>query len=416
VPSMPAIVTRDLGKRYSLGTRSELHGSLRERLSAAAHGWLAGPRTGGRAGTTGPAGEASLWALRHLDLEIAEGEAVGVIGSNGAGKTTLLKILSRITAPTEGTAQLRGRVGSLLEVGTGFHPELTGRENVLLNGAILGMSRAQVLERFDSIVDFAEVAAFIDTPVKHYSSGMHVRLAFAVAAHLDPEILILDEVLAVGDAAFQRKCLDHVHGLLRGGGRTLLLVSHNLALVQAICTTGCLLEHGRLIARGPIGEVTQVYRERLPHGASYRVRTDRLEWLGLANRDALEALRVSDDLLLELQFGVGPRSLNRFHLHLELVNTRGETVIHLKSEQVVDRLSVAGGRPFIARFQIARPRLAPGSYSISAYVFGDDGVWLWLENAPACTVSASSDFGRLPVLPELRGGTVPSFTLSCAEA
>ena len=192
-----------------------------------------------------------FWALKGVSFEIKQGEVVGIIGRNGAGKSTLLKILSRITEPTEGRITLRGRIASLLEVGTGFHPELTGRENIFLNGAVLGMSRAEIKKKFDEMVAFAEVEKFLDTPVKRYSSGMYVRLAFAVAAHLEPEILIVDEVLAVGDADFQKKCLGKMEQVSTGG-RTVLFVSHNLDSLRRICQTGILLSGGRITAKGNI--------------------------------------------------------------------------------------------------------------------------------------------------------------------
>ena len=204
----------------------------------------------------GPPVEEDLWAVKDVSFEVEDGQAVGIIGRNGAGKTTLLKLLSRITEPTEGRAVLRGTVGSLLEVGTGFHPELTGRENVYLNGAILGMTRADINRRFDEIVEFAEVARFLDTPVKRYSSGMQVRLAFAVAAHLEPEILIVDEVLAVGDAAFQRKCLGKM-GDVTSEGRTVLFVSHNMSVVSRLCDRGIWMEAGRVARQGPMEDVVQ---------------------------------------------------------------------------------------------------------------------------------------------------------------
>jgi lipopolysaccharide transport system ATP-binding protein len=238
-----AIRVEGLGKRYRLGRRPIGH--LRDRIAEGARAVsdrLSGRRT--------PAGQAdTVWALRDVSFEVAPGEIVGIIGGNGAGKSTLLKILSRITTPTEGQARIRGRVGSLLEVGTGFHPDLTGRENVYLNGTILGMRRDEIARKFEAIVDFAEVAPFIDTAVRHYSSGMYVRLAFAVAAHLEPEILIVDEVLAVGDARFQQKCLGKIDAVARGG-RTVLFVSHNLAAVQRLCSRTLLLVKGQLDADG----------------------------------------------------------------------------------------------------------------------------------------------------------------------
>ena len=202
----------------------------------------------------------TIWALRDVSFDLVAGEALGVIGRNGAGKSTLLKLLSRITTPTEGRARIRGRVGSLLEVGSGFHPELTGRENIFLNGSILGMTRAEIRQRFDEIVAFAEVDHYIDTPVKRYSSGMYMRLAFAVAAHLEPEILIVDEVLAVGDTAFQKKCLGKMSHISREG-RTVILVSHNLAAVQTLCSTALYLHQGRVAGYGEVFDQVKRYNE-----------------------------------------------------------------------------------------------------------------------------------------------------------
>jgi lipopolysaccharide transport system ATP-binding protein len=208
-----------------------------------------------------------VWALRDIGFEISQGEVVGIVGRNGAGKSTLLKILSRITDPTEGRVELKGRTASLLEVGTGFHPELTGRENIYLNGAILGMSRAEIRKNFDAIVEFAEVEKFLDTPVKRYSSGMYVRLAFAVAAHLEPEILIVDEVLAVGDVQFQKKCLGKMEHVARGG-KTVLLVTHNMAAVQALCTSAIYLDEGLIRAVGTVDSVVNRYLEDSADGQS----------------------------------------------------------------------------------------------------------------------------------------------------
>ncbi|HEV7993898.1 MAG TPA: ABC transporter ATP-binding protein [Gemmatimonadaceae bacterium] len=238
-----AVRVDGLGKEYQLGRTVERYPTLRDALMRGAAQAARTIATLGR--NHGRQGPERFWALRDVSLEIGRGEVVGIVGRNGAGKSTLLKILARVTEPTEGSARLRGRIGSLLEVGTGFHPELTGRENTLLNGAILGMRRAEILRKFDEIVAFAEVERFIDTPVKHYSSGMYLRLAFAVAAHLEPEILLVDEVLAVGDAAFQKKCIGKMSEVSHHG-RTVLFVSHNMDAVQRLCTRSVLLEHGRV--------------------------------------------------------------------------------------------------------------------------------------------------------------------------
>src|SRR5258706_1875123 len=240
----PIVQVRNLSKRYHLRWSRNTHPTLREALVGAVKSPF--ERLAGRNGS-----ESALWALRNVSFEVQRGEVIGIIGPNGAGKSTLLKILSRITKPTEGEADIYGRVGSLLEIGTGFHPDLTGRENLFLNGAILGMRKAEIERKFAEIVRFAEIEEFIDTPVKHYSSGMYVRLGFAVAAHMEPEILIVDEVLAVGDVHFQRKCLGKLDDVARSG-RTVLFVSHNMAAIQRLCTSAMLLQRGKLVRVGDV--------------------------------------------------------------------------------------------------------------------------------------------------------------------
>jgi lipopolysaccharide transport system ATP-binding protein len=254
-----AIDIHQLGKQYTLGLSRRGYGTLREAIVEVARKPLR-RKGNGRKGDV-------LWALQDLSAAIDPGEVVGLIGHNGAGKSTLLKILSRITEPSAGYADVTGRVGSLLEVGTGFHPELTGRENIFLNGSILGMRKAEIRARFDEIVEFAEIDRFLDTPVKRYSSGMSVRLAFAVAAHLEPEILLVDEVLAVGDASFQRKSLGKMNEVAQEG-RTVVFVSHNLAIIQALCSRGILLERGRAIADAPVNEAIDAYLRTLERSAS----------------------------------------------------------------------------------------------------------------------------------------------------
>jgi lipopolysaccharide transport system ATP-binding protein len=251
-----AIHAENLGKRYRLGPRLQ-YKTLRDTLMS----------LGRRAETE------TIWALQDVSFDIHEGEVVGIIGRNGAGKSTLLKLLARITEPTAGLADVHGRIGSLLEVGTGFHPELTGRENIYLNGAILGMRRAEITSKFDEIVAFAETEKFLDTPVKHYSSGMRVRLAFAVAAHLQPEILLVDEVLAVGDVAFHKKCIGRMESVA-AEGRTVLVVSHSMSLIQSLCPTAMLLEHGSLVAFGPASQVVTRYLSSQQADAADKVITD----------------------------------------------------------------------------------------------------------------------------------------------
>jgi lipopolysaccharide transport system ATP-binding protein len=255
--SKVTIEVNGLGKRYSLGQR-ESYKTLRETLSKV---FAAPIRAFSRHGDQHVQPPPEFWALRDASFEVTEGEVVGFIGRNGAGKSTLLKILSRITEPTEGSARMYGRCGSLLEVGTGFHPELSGRENIYLNGAILGMSQTDIQKKFDEIVDFSGIEQFLDTPVKRYSSGMYVRLAFSVAAHLEPEIMIVDEVLAVGDAEFQAKCLGKM-GDIASQGRTVLFVSHNMSAVERLCDRALLLDQGRIVDDGPVSEVGGRYLQR----------------------------------------------------------------------------------------------------------------------------------------------------------
>ena len=235
-----AIRVKNLGKYYHLGGNQEQYHTLRDTMVNS----LKTPLNIFR--STPP--KEGFWALKNLSFDVKQGEVIGIIGRNGAGKSTLLKILSQVTTPTEGTIELHGRVGSLLEVGTGFHPEMTGRENIFLNGSILGMKKKEIEQKFDEIVKFSDIEKFLDTPVKRYSSGMYIRLAFAIAAHMDPGILVVDEVLAVGDASFQKKCLGKMDQVSKSEGKTVLFVSHNMSMISSLCDTGILLENGR----GPV--------------------------------------------------------------------------------------------------------------------------------------------------------------------
>lgn len=253
------ITVENLGKKYLLRHQSgqQPYVALRDVLSDGVRNL--GRKLLGHGNASARAEQEEFWALRDVSFEVRQGDRIGIIGRNGAGKSTLLKILSRITEPTTGSVRIKGRVASLLEVGTGFHPELTGRENIYLNGAILGMGRAEIKKKFDEIVDFAEIEKFLDTPVKRYSSGMYVRLAFAVAAHLEPEILVVDEVLAVGDAQFQKKCLGKMEDVSAKEGRTVLFVSHNMAAVEQLCNLGVLLENGRVKSSGDASSTVNRY-------------------------------------------------------------------------------------------------------------------------------------------------------------
>jgi ABC-type polysaccharide/polyol phosphate transport system ATPase subunit len=321
-----AVRVTGLSKRYRIGVR-ERHTTLRDVLAESFAAGLKrlGRFRGGNPNADGTAGEEWVWALQDISLEVRQGEVLGIIGRNGAGKSTLLKILSRITEPTVGEAEVYGRLGALLEVGTGFHPELTGRENIYLHGAILGMRRSEITRRFDDIVAFAGIGPFLDTPVKRYSSGMYVRLAFAVAAHFEPEILVVDEVLAVGDAEFQRKCLGKLDSVT-SEGRTVLFVSHNMNAIQRLCPRSVLLDRGRVLAVGNTSEMVQRYLELTTSEAAPGTWLD----LSLARRSGSGAAR-----FLALQYGSDPEAGRG------LPWPRGPLVIRLAVQSDVPRARVS---------------------------------------------------------------------------
>jgi lipopolysaccharide transport system ATP-binding protein len=366
------INTHELGKRYTIGLHQRGYDTLRDSIVHAARRPLrgAGRRRSERSDET-------LWALRDLSLTVREGEVVGLIGHNGAGKTTLLKILARITEPSAGWADVTGRVGCLLEVGTGFHPELTGRENIFLNGAILGMRRAEIRRRFDEIVAFAEIDRFLDTPVKRYSSGMSVRLAFAVAAHLEPRILLVDEVLAVGDAAFQRKSLGKM-GEVAAQGRTVVFVSHNLAIIQALCGRGVLLERGRAVADGSATEAIDQYLRGLERAASddlvEREDRDSRSW----DQVRVRGLEIMDASGGHPDVVVGGRPvkivvhltevLPMMECRLTIVNSLGQPVATLDSEVPAPTDVRDGDLGTRIECDIAALPLLPGRYRIDVLV------------------------------------------------
>jgi ABC-type polysaccharide/polyol phosphate transport system ATPase subunit len=402
------ITARGLGKMYVLGRGDPASLNFREAVRAA----VAAPFRRLRELRGGGAPEQKFWALENVSFDIGRGEIVGLIGRNGAGKSTLLKVLSRITEPTTGRADLRGRVGALLEVGTGFHPELTGRENIFLNGAILGMSHREIIKQFERIVAFADIDGFLDTPVKRYSSGMYVRLAFAVAAHLEPEILIVDEVLAVGDAEFQRKCLGRMDELRSHSGRTIFLVSHNLEMVESLCTRCILLDKGRVVFDGKTGEALIKYRELGGRGGEITItETNRLQWDGLRNRKSLESVSGDSDLTFELAFRTGDKSLEGVFLDLELVDAAGRRATHSKTRFLRRGFALPTSAHIAFRYTLRAPMLAPGQYYLILYAYDAEGVLAWVEHIDACSVSAKSYFPAVDFIDEIKGTTVPHFEI-----
>lgn len=312
-----------------------------------------------------------IWALKDISFEVKKGEIVGIIGKNGAGKSTLLKILSRITEPTEGCAEIYGRVGSLLEVGTGFHPELTGRENIYLNGAILGMKRSEIQRKFDEIVDFAEIEKFLDTPIKYYSSGMYVRLAFAVAAHLEPEILLVDEVLAVGDAAFQKKCLGKMGDVAREG-RTVLFVSHSMPAVQSLCTRAIMLEEGRMRLQGEVWPVIDTYLGGIIDNkrakASYY--EDSAMPVQILQAELIPDATNQECLFFRCTYRVA-KKLENLLLCVEVFNVSEVSVFYANDESLQHSKKREIGTHTV-NLQIPVSLFAPGDYSV-AYGFWEPG-------------------------------------------
>ncbi|HYD82298.1 MAG TPA: ABC transporter ATP-binding protein [Paucimonas sp.] len=350
-----------------------------------------------------------FWSLKDLSFEIRRGERVGIIGRNGAGKSTLLKLLSRITEPTGGRISIHGRVASLLEVGTGFHPELTGRENIYLNGAILGMRREEIRKKFDEIVAFAEVDQFLDTPVKRYSSGMYVRLAFAIAAHLEPEILIVDEVLAVGDVAFQKKCMAKM-SVAGEEGTTVLFVSHNIAAIQSLCSTAMLLNEGSLIAHGAVASVVQQYHELTQQLVEMPLeqRIDRsgngmIRFMSVTLQDAqgneIGALHSGQYVRLLFRFTATPgKSLKNVVVAMGIDNDQGERITYLCNEMTDSAFSIVPEATAGFALEIERLPFVQGRYRYTLYCSVDGEVADWIQNAGSFSVEAGDFYGtgRLP--------------------
>jgi len=376
----PIISIRGVSKRYRLGKIGMT--TFREELERQWRRWR------GHAPARSP-GE--FWALRDINLDIQPGEVIGVIGRNGAGKSTLLKILSRITEPTTGEIELGGRIGSLLEVGTGFHPELSGRDNIFLNGAMLGMRKDEIRRKFDDIVAFAEVGKFIDTPVKRYSSGMYVRLAFAVAAFLEPEILIVDEVLAVGDAQFQRKCIARMQEISHDQGRTILFVSHSMPTIRRLCRRCAVLEAGRLLGVYPIDEAVELYSRKVnPSELEVEVLNRRRDWGAEGRICRFVRIRVPGDRglrfndPLEIEFEIdAPEPVDRIMLGFGFDTIEGQRILTLDSDAAGQTFSLAAGRN-VVRLRLDALPLHPGRYYCSAvlaiglsYCDAIDGFAIW---------------------------------------
>jgi lipopolysaccharide transport system ATP-binding protein len=414
-----------LGKKYALHHETnERYTALRDVVArqAKAAGRLLNPFTlAGQlrkakreAALEHAASEEEFWALKDVSFEIRRGERVGIIGRNGAGKSTLLKILSRITEPTTGRVEIRGRVASLLEVGTGFHPELTGRENIYLNGAILGMTRREIHSKFDEIVDFAEVEKFLDTPVKRYSSGMYVRLAFAVAAHLEPEILVVDEVLAVGDASFQKKCLGKMEDVADREGRTVLFVSHQMAAISKLCERCLLLSSGHLLKTGSTQAVITEYSLLDVNCNSFSCDLTLLKRKGGVSDITFNSIRIANDgketnglirtgssVVIEVDLVSAKGKFvdpDNSRIALGFFNDSGVSIV-LSSEMLNDLKRPMSGKPRLVRFTMPKNPLTPGRYQVVLYLETSGVTQDWIAEGLTISVEAGDFYGSGKMCP-----------------
>jgi len=354
-----------------------------------------------------------VWALNDISFEIGDGDILGIVGKNGSGKSTLLKILSRITSPTTGNIKIKGSVASLLEVGTGFHAEMTGRENIYMNGAILGMTKKEISSKFDEIVDFAGVQMYVDTPVKRYSSGMYVRLAFAVAAHLDTDILIIDEVLAVGDADFQKKCLSKMSDVSKNQGKTVLFVSHNIYAVSEICNIGIMLENGILAYKGNIADTLTKYIAN-KHGGTEVYVTSNKEFLfnGIQNLNVLNDLSPNSDIHFLLSFTSRNIYLVNTMIDFNLYNENNENVVHSRSNWLEFKFDIKPNSNYLIEYKVKSPKLSPGKYFLTVYLYHGTGFpILHIDNIEACTINAKNYFGKSLYLDNVISNTVPEFEI-----
>lgn len=419
--SASVISVENLGKRYTIRHIGDVRGGYRrlseELVGAAKTPFRAAARLWAGVSGTQPADGPSredFWALRNVSFQVSEGEVLGIIGRNGAGKSTLLKVLSRITEPSEGRVRIRGRVASLLEVGTGFHQELTGRENIYLNGAILGMSRSEINRKFDEIVAFAEIEKFLDTPVKRYSSGMYVRLAFAVAAHLDPEILVVDEVLAVGDAEFQKKCLGKMQDV-SNRGRTVLFVSHQMAAIENLCDTAVLLSNGNLVHRGKVADVVRYYSADSDVLATMALesRSDRkgsgvLQFTTAVLRDELGRVvnSLSSGSTAQIEFGIkrrNPDSLRAVRIDIGIDNDIGQRILLLSTS--LSGSDFARLAPDVDRISVTIPRLtlSTGVYGFTLFATVSGEIADWVKNAGRFQVHGGDFYGTGQLPPPGQG-------------
>lgn len=401
---MNIIEVKNLSKKYIIDRQKLPYHSLRDEIVNTVKkpiNWLRGH--GER--------KEEFWALKDINFEVEQGTVLGIIGPNGAGKTTLLKILSRITPPTNGEAIIRGRISSLLEVGTGFHPELTGRENIYLNGAILGMSRKEIAKKFDEIVVFSGVEKFLDTPVKRYSSGMYVRLAFAVAAHLEPDILLIDEVLAVGDAEFQKKCLGRMEEVTKREGRTILFISHNMGAIRTLCARTILLKEGCIWTIGSSSDVIDQYLSKISDSESkIAFRKDRIGSGGIRIKNILfkdrngkevEFFYCGEDIQLWFEYDLIDKNVSEIDLAVGIDTVNGERIALISSKNINQKIGLREGEPII--LNIKRLPLNAGRYCFTIFTESKGIVLDWIMGAGIFDVHQGDFYGTKQTLPQNQG-------------
>ncbi len=406
--SHPIIQVKNIGKKYDIVHQRGRYVALRDVVANVFKNPFSFLKHKAMQ-ATGLEKKEEFWALKDVNFTVNRGEVIGIIGHNGAGKSTLLKILSQITPPTTGEIVVHGKIGSLLEVGTGFHPELTGRENIFLNGAILGMKRTEIAAKFDDIVEFAGIEKFLDTPVKHYSSGMYVRLAFSVAAHMEPDILLVDEVLAVGDAEFQKKCLGKMDEITKKDGRTILFVSHNLSAIQSLCEKSILIEKGQIKMFDSTSKVIDTYiKEGGVSSIPLTSRTDRkgdgrlavtsLEIKNAGNNSPRDQVSAGEDALIQVNYEVKDKDVDEFEFSLGIDNRYSSRVSLISSENIGKPIRASGNSgSFVV--SIKKLPLNAGDYFLTVFIKDNRGVMDWIQKAKQFTVT-NGNFYPTGIMPK----------------
>lgn len=417
----PIIEVKNIGKKYNITHQKGGYIALRDVLMNIIKSPFSFLKTKAKQ-VTGLATKEDFWALDDINFEIKKGEVIGIIGGNGAGKSTLLKILSQITPPTTGEIIIRGTVGSLLEVGTGFHPELSGRENIFLNGAILGMSQKEVAKKFDQIVDFAGIEKFLDTPVKYYSSGMYVRLAFSVAAHMEPDILIIDEVLAVGDSDFQKKCLGKMDEVTKTDGRTILFVSHNMSAIEKLCKNTIWLHNGQIKMIGKTSSIIEKYllnavpsdqvalKDRLDRKGTGQIKATNIEFRD-SKGEKTKAFTCGQDAQIWVDYEVSDPNISEFDFYISIDSRLDQSrITTISNKYKGNKITVNQKKPII-KIKIDRLPLNIGEYQFTIFIREKGQILDWIQRAGTFSVGYGDFYGSSEILEQNLGHILLDYTL-----